>query len=53
MIEKYMLVNESTGKKYFYNSEQKAIALQNEKALEGIDLVLYRYDESIKQYVLD
>ena len=53
MHKKYMLVNEETGKEQYINNEERAMEIQNEKALEGVDLVLYRYDESINQYVLD
>lgn len=51
-MKKYLLINEQNGKRYERATLKSAERLQNEKALDGIDLTIYEYNEKLKSYVL-
>ena len=51
-MAKYLLINEQNGKRYERATLKSAEHLQNEKALNGVDLTIYEYDEKLKTYVL-
>ena len=50
-MAKYLLINEQNGKRYERATLKSAEHLQNEKALNGVDLTIYEYDEKLKTYV--
>lgn len=51
-MAKYLLIDEQNNKQYKRNTLKGAESLQNQKALAGVDLVIYEYDEKLKKYIL-
>lgn len=51
-MKKYLLINEQNGKRYERTTLKSAERLQNEKAIEGVDLTVYEYNEKLKTYAL-
>jgi len=50
-MKKYILINEETGKRYERATIKRAERLQNDKALEGIDLCIYVLEENGNMYL--